>query len=76
MLGLLGLAGLLGLGLGALLAWGLATIGSASSGVGLPVTVGWPEILRVAVLVALGAALAIVPGWLGFRRPVAADLRG
>lgn len=76
LLGLLGLAGLLGLGLGALLAWGLATIGSASSGVGLPVTVGWPEILRVAVLVALGAALAIVPGWLGFRRPVAADLRG
>ncbi len=76
LLGLLGLAGALGLGFGMLLAWGLAALGSASSGVGLAITVGGPEILRVAVLVALGAALAVVPGWLGFRRPVAADLRG
>lgn len=76
LLGLLGLAGLLGLGLGALLAWGLAQLAAASSGVGLPIAVGRPEILRVVVLVALGAALAVVPGWLGFRRPVAADLRG
>ncbi len=73
---LLGLAGAIGLGLGLALAWGLAAWGTASTGIGLPIAVGWPEILRVAVLVALGAGLAVVPGWLGFRRPVAADLRG
>jgi putative ABC transport system permease protein len=66
---------LAGLGLGWGIALGLARLFQARTGLTLPVTLSVEEITMVAALAAAGAALAMLPAWLGYRQPAAAALR-
>jgi putative ABC transport system permease protein len=66
---------LLGLGLGALAANGVAYLVESRTGLALTIGVGWPELANTAALVLVGGALALVPAIAGLRAPVDDALR-
>lgn len=65
----------LGLALGWLGAWALAALLRAETGIRLPVTVTPGEVGLALALVAVGAALAVIPALATYRQPVSAGLR-
>ncbi len=73
---LLILAGaVLGLGLGAGASWAVSGYLEARSGIAIPVTIAWPEIQLVLLLIAAGAILAVLPAIAIYRQPVVDGLR-
>ncbi len=59
--------------------WGgaevIAAIFHARSGIALPVTIGSDEAVLALALLGIGGVLALLPGWVAYRQPVAAALR-
>jgi putative ABC transport system permease protein len=67
---------LIGLGLGWLGAQAISHIVEARTGLAIAATIARPELVMVLALVLVGALLAIVPGFISYRRPVSEGLRG
>ncbi|MGV6876599.1 FtsX-like permease family protein [Pseudochelatococcus sp. B33] len=72
---LIGLGVVLGVGLGLLGAKVAAAFFTRESGIVLPVSLEWPDIAFAGVLLAVAAAIALIPAWLAYRQPPAAALR-
>ena len=66
---------LLGLALGVLTATAVSAAFTADTGIALAARLGRKEFLLAAGLVAVGSALALLPAWLIYRRPVLDSLR-
>lgn len=66
---------LLGLALGVLTAIAVSAAFTTDTGIALTAGLGEKEFLLAAGLVAVGSALALVPAWLIYRRPVLDSLR-
>lgn len=66
---------LLGLALGSAAAWIAGRLVEQQTGLDLAVGVGWPEVLGVLALVAVGSLLALLPALATFRAPVDQSLR-
>jgi putative ABC transport system permease protein len=66
---------LLGLALGVLVAIGVSSAFTADTGIALAARLGEKELFLAAGLVLVGSALALLPAWLIYRRPVLDSLR-
>jgi putative ABC transport system permease protein len=66
---------LLGLIMGAGASWAVSAYLEGRTGIAIPVTVSWPEVQLVLLLIGGGALLAIVPALAIYRQPVAEALR-
>ena len=65
----------LGLGFGYAVAIAVSHLFTIESGIELPARIGDAELILVAGLILLGAALALIPAWSFFRKPVISALR-
>ena len=66
---------LLGLALGVLVAIGVSSAFTADTGIALAARLGEKELFLAAGLVLVGSALALLPAWFIYRRPVLDSLR-
>ncbi|WP_323014564.1 FtsX-like permease family protein [Devosia sp.] len=66
---------LLGLALGAGASWAVSGYLEAQSGIAIPVTIGWPEIQLILMLIGAGAILALLPAIAIYRQPMVDCLR-
>jgi putative ABC transport system permease protein len=66
---------LLGLAFGAAASWLTGQLVEQRTGLALAVGLGWPEVMGVLGLIAVGSLLALLPALASFRRPVDQSLR-